>query len=332
MAADLQAIITKIRRVTRSPSPNQIDDNEIQEYINTFILYDFPEELRLFTLRETFTWWCEPNIDKYTTDSTSASQQLADTGNGIPFDQGYITTHPPIYVAGFKMLFSQEREEFFNYWPFTNNITRAATGNGVATDFTGTLSAIPVIRNNVTFASIAANGDGLELHDDGAGNLIGPDAGGGANTINYVTGVFAISYNVAPGNNQIISAETVPYVASRPTSLLYYANTFFLRPIPDKPYPIIMEVYKRPTALLDINQNPQLEQWWQYIVYGASLKIFQDRSDFESVANIMPEFKRQEKLVLRRTSQQYANQRSQTMYVDQTNFNGGYGSFRSGFY
>lgn len=325
MAADLDQIITKIRRVTRSPSPQQISDDEIENYINTFVLYDFPEELRLFTLRETLTWWCQPNIDKYTTDQNANVPQL------VNFDNNYITTHPPIYVAGFKMLFSQEREEFFNYWPFTNSIARVGTGNGVLTDFAGTLSAKPVIRNNVTFASIDVNGNGLELHDDGAGNLIG-DAGAGVNTINYVTGVFQLSYNTAPGANKSINAETVPYVASRPTSILYYANTFHLRPIPDQPYPIIMEVYKRPTELINANQEPELQQWWQYIAYGAAIKIFQDRSDFDSAAQVMPEFKRQEKLVLRRTSQQYANERSVTMYVDQTNFNSGYGSFRSGFY
>ena len=146
MASNLAAITTKIRRITRSPSINQITDNEIQEYINTFVLYDFPEELRLFTLRDTFTWWCQPNIDKYTTDANSASTQL------INFDQLFITTHPPMYIAGFKALLSQEREEFYNYWPFTNNIITVGTGDGVTTDFNGVLSAVPVLRNNVTFA------------------------------------------------------------------------------------------------------------------------------------------------------------------------------------
>ncbi len=327
MASNLQAIITKVRRITRSPSTNQITDDEIEEYINTFVLYDMPEDLRLFTLRKTLTWWCQPNIDKYTTNATALVPELQN------FDQLYITTHPPVYVAGFKMLFSQEREEFFNYWPFTNNIMSVATGNGITTDFTGTLSAKPVIRNNVTFASIDTNGNGLELHDDGAGNLISMNnLGAGPNTINYVTGAFQISYNAAPGSAKNINAETVPYVASRPTSMLYYANEFFLRPIPDQPYPIIMEVYKRPTALINANQDPELQQWWQYIAYGACIKIFQDRNDLDSAAGIMPEFDLQKRMVLRRTSQQYANERSATMYTDQTNFNGGYGSFRSGFY
>lgn len=325
MAATLQDIIVKVRRLTRSPSVNQISDAEIEDYVNTFVLYDFPEELRLFTLRQTLTWWCQPNIDTYVTDENGI-------GELENFDQLYITTHPPMYVAGFKMLFSQEREEFFNYWPFTNSIRTVGTGNGANTNFVGTLSAIPVLRNNVTFASIDGAGNGLEVHDDGNGNLIGANIGVGVNAIDYVTGEFDFNYNTPPGNNKNVTAETVPYVASRPTSILYYANKFTLRPVPDKPYPIIMEVYKRPTELIDANQEPELQQWWQYIAYGAALKIFQDRSDLESATALMPEFKKQERLVLRRTSQQYANQRSDTIYVDSTNFNGGYGAFRNGFY
>lgn len=325
MAADLQTIITKIRRLTRSPSVNQISDDDIEEYINTFVLYDFPEELRLFTLRDTLTWWCQPNIDFYTTDAFSAADQLQN------FDQNFITTHAPIYVAGYEMLFSQQREEFFNYWPFTNSIALVSTGNGVATDFNGTLASIPVIRNKVTFSTIDANGDGLQLHDDGDGNLEG-DTGGGVNTINYVSGVFSLSYSSAPGNNIPINAMTVPYVAARPTSILYYANNFTLRPVPDQPYPIVMEVYRRPSVMLNANQDPELQQWWQYIAYGAAIKIFQDRTDMESVALVYPEFKRQERLVLRRTTQQLANERTDSIYTGMTNNNRGVGSFGNGFF
>lgn len=326
MASNLQAIITKVRRLTRSPSPNQITDDEIEEYINTFVLYDMPEDLRLFTLRETLTWWCQPNIDEYNTNSTAVVPQL------VNFNQNYITTHPPIYCAGFKMLMSQERDEFFNYWPFTNNIMRVGSGNGAITNFAGTLSAKPVLRNNVTFASIDANGNGLQVHDDGIGNIVSADGLNVVGAINYVTGVFNFTYPAAPGNGKAVNAETVPYVASRPTSILYYANKFTVRPVPDQPYPIIMEVYKRPTALINANQDPELQQWWQYVTYGASVKIFQDRSDLESAAALMPEFDVQRRMVLRRTSQQYANERAPTIYVGQTNQNGGYGSFRNGTY
>ena len=324
MAADLQAIITKVRRLTRSPSANLITDAEIQEYVNTFVLYDFPEELRLFEYRTTLTWYCMPNIAEYTTDSTAIVPEL------LNFDQLYITTHYPMYSAGSKMMFSQKPEEFYNVWPQTNNITQVASGDGVTTAFAGVLSAIPVLPNNVTFSSIDINGDGLAVYDDGVGNLLENNAIVGA--INYVTGVFNFTYLVAPKAAQAVNAMTFPYQASRPTSLLYYDDKFILRPVPDQPYPINMEVYKRPDALLQLGQDPKLQQYWQYIAYGAALKIFQDRSDTDSAALLFPEFKRQEMLVQRRSWVQYANEQVGTIYTNQLSDRNQFGSGNNNFY
>lgn len=325
MAADLQAIITKVRRLTRSPSANLISDAEIQEYVNTFILYDFPEELRLFEYRTTLTWYCLPFIAEYPTDTTGFVTELLD------FDNRYITTHYPMYSAGSKMMFTQKREEFFNVWPQTNNIVRVATGDGILTDFTGTLTAIPVLPNNVTFSAITTAGTGLELHDDGAGNLIG-DTGGGPNTINYLNGDFQLSFVLPPNNFDDINAMTFPYKPSRPTSLLYYDNKFTLRPVPDQPYPINMEVYIRPDELIQLNQLPKLEQYWQYIAIGASIKIFQDRSDNDSAALLMPEFKHQEMLVQRRSWVQYSNEQVGTIYTGQLSDRNQFGSGNNNFY
>ena len=65
----LAAIRTKIRRLTHSPSAALITDAQIDEYVNTFVLYDFPETLRLFSLRKTLTFYTEPNEDVYETNT-----------------------------------------------------------------------------------------------------------------------------------------------------------------------------------------------------------------------------------------------------------------------
>ncbi len=322
----LQAIITKVRRVTGTLSANQVSDNEIIEYVNTFIAYDFPEHLRTWTLRVTLTWWCDPFIDTYTTDANANVPQL------VNFNQNYINTHPPIYCAGYKLLYTQSREEFFNYWPFTNAIQMIASGNGVTTTFTGTLtSGVPVLRNNVSFVSIDSNNNGLEVHDngdttlvDGSGNIVG--------SINYVTGAYTFTFPAAPGPGQQVNSETFPYTTGRPTTMLYYGNVFTLRPVPNQPYPIIMEVDQRPSQLMQLGQSPQLEEWWQYIAYGASLKLLQDRANYERVAEIMPEYHKQELLVLRRTTQQLSNERSMTIYTQQANIGGWNSPFGNGIY
>ncbi|MGJ0429583.1 hypothetical protein [Methylobacter sp.] len=323
----LQAIRTKIRRITGSLSANQVSDADIDEYVNTFIAYDFPEELRLFTLRVTLTWWCDPFIDEYNTDATASVPQL------VNYNQNYITTHPPMYCAGYKLLYTQSREEFFNYWPFTNAIQMIASGDGVTTNFVGTLtSGVPVLRNNVTFASIDANNNGLEVHDDGLGNLVEGTNPAPVGTINYVTGAYNFTYSTPPGPSQQVNSETFPYTTGRPTTMLYYANKFTLRPVPNQPYPIIMEAYKRPTQLLQAGSSPELEQWWQYIAYGGALKLLQDQANYERAAEIMPEFHKQELLVLRRTTQQLSNERSMTIYTQQANIGGWNSPFGNGIY
>jgi hypothetical protein len=88
-----------------------------------------------------------------------------------------------------------------------------------------------------------------------------------------------------------------------------------------------MEVYIRPTQLLAANQSPQLEEWWQWIAYGAAKKIFEDRMDLESVQQIMPEYKKQESMMIRRTIMQLANERVATIYTEQSSFGPGSGAW-----
>jgi hypothetical protein len=306
----LLAIRNKVRRLTRSPSVAQITDAEINEYINTFVLYDFPEQLRLFSLRKTFTFYTDPGTDVYETGSTAPAPLTN-------FDNLYITTHEPVYVAGYKVLFTQSRDQFYGMYPFTNSIVSTGlTGDGVTVAFSGTLSSVPILKNNVLFTSKDINGLGLRLSDDGAAGPTGTLSGDGTGTINYETGAYTLNFATAPAASEVIYSETVPYVAARPDSILYFDNTFIVRPVPDKVYPIVIEVYKRPTELLADGDEPELQQFWQYLAYGAAVKVFQDRTDHESAQAIMPEFKRQEALVLRRTIVQQTKERVATIYTE----------------
>ena len=307
--ATLADIRLKVRRLTRTPSPTQVTDAQIDTYVNDFILCDFPEHLRLFSLRDTFTFYTEPYVDKY--DSTNASTQLND------FKNNYITVHQPVYIDGNPVSLYQDRDKFYGLYPRTNARVRVATGDGVTLNFDGTLDNAPITYENVLFSTIAADNTSLELHDLPGGNHLENFLGGsGIGAINYVTGEYDLMFNVAPAAGAEIIAHTRPYNASVPQSLLFFNNTFYVRPIPDQAYRIDMEVYKRPTALLQAGSLPELEQWWQYIAYGAAKKLFEDRTDEEGVRMLMPEFKMQERLVLRKTIVQNTNNRVATIYTE----------------
>lgn len=307
--ATLQAIEDKVRKLTRSPSTNQLAQSTIYEYINTFIAYDFPENIRLNWLHRTVSFNLSPNVASY------AVADVLDPNISLSFN-------PPVYIAGYKALFSQSEDEFYNIYPFTNSIYDTGNvGDGVTTDFTGTLSTVPVLQSNVQFVTKEANNDPLVLFDNGAGVLIG-ESGAGANTINYLTGAYALSYIAPPAAGEQIVAQVYTYQPSRPQAVLYYQGKFVFRPVPDQSYRVDIESFQKPTELFAAASTPELEQWWQYIAYGASKKIFEDRMDLESVQKIMPEFTKQERLVLRRTIVQQTPSRAATIYSEQASENG----------
>lgn len=355
----LEAIQILVRRLSRSPSDGQLSDNDLNNFINTFVVYDFPEQLRMFNLRTTFTFVCNAYQDEYHTDTISFAG--ATTNQLYNFQNNYISVHDPVYIAGYQSLYSQSREQFFSIYPKINSISSiGVVGNGTTPFFTGfinyqqSIANIPpnsnqpavLLKGQVLFDSINVNNLGISLIDVPVvdtttgfqtiiGNLYSPDNLPLSpptvvlpfNNINYKTGQYSITFDSAPGVGQPINSQVVPQICSLPQGLLYYDNTFFVRPIPDQPYRIQFEAYKRPAALLQQNQSPQLEEWWQFIAYGAARKILQSRMDLETVQLIEPEFREQERLCLRRTIVQYTNERTATLYTEQSSHGSGNGSW-----
>lgn len=337
----LSAIRTKVRRLTRSLSEDQLSTADIDNYINTFTIYDFPEQIRTFNLRTTFTFWCNAYQDIYPTDITIPSTDVL-----YNFQNKYISVHPPVYVAGFQAFYTQSPEQFWGIYPFTNSIASIGSiGDGVTSVFTGFVNAnqatllpgqtqqIVLSKNNVLFSSVDSSGNGLALVDTPStvdnrfGNLGRPGQVLSTTTldtfnfINYQTGQYVLQFGgtgtpVPPAVGAAINSQVVPLSPSRPQAVMYYANSFTVRPIPDQPYAINFEVYQRPTALLAAGQSPELEEYWQYISFEVAKKIFEDRLDMESVQLIMPAILEQRNLVGRRTIVQITNERTATIYTE----------------
>ena len=328
----LQAIRDKVRRITRSPSALLLPDSLIDEYVNTFIIYDFPSQLRLFSLRTLLTFYTQPYVDVYETSNVP-------TDPLFNFKNKYIAIHPPVFLAGIQGFFTQWRDVFYGYYPQTNTIADTGlVGNGSAGPFNGNLfpTAHPTLQNNVIFTCLDTSGQGMVIIDYPVSNTLGalglpnqpqtlPSPYG---QINYVTGAFTLQFPNNTQNLATITSETIPYQPGKPLAILYYDNKFTIRPVPDKVYAIQVEADIRPTELINSADVPQIEQWWQYIAYGASKKIFEDRMDLDSVKMIMPEFKAQEAFVLRTTLTQQANDRTVTIYTQGKNY--GFGWFGPG--
>ena len=142
---------------------------------------------------------------------------------------------------------------------------------------------------------------------------------------NYVTGNFTITFPNPPASGAPINSQTVLVQPSIPQTILFYDGAFVLRPVPDQAYRITVEAFIRPTELLLSTDAPKLSEWWQYIAYGAAKKVFEDRMDLESVQQIMPEYHKQMLLIQRRTIVQQTNQRTSTIFTEQTGGAGLYG-------
>lgn len=341
----LQKIYTKIRRLTRSPSTAQLSDDDINNYVNDFLLFDLPEHLRLFDLRKTFSFYTTPLVGDYFTNTTDVNSPF------YQFKNRYITIHEPLYIAGFKRFFTQSRDQFYGLYPQIQSLVTGTYGDAATMNFYGTLQANPIIRGQLLFSSQAVDGSGLTLVDvpyefgsfyfPRYGAIVVPNTPAPAiadpnNFINYSTGQYDITFPTPPALGAPINIQSVPTVAALPQAVLYYDDIFTVRPIPDQVYKIEFEVYIRPTELLstDTTMTPEIHQWAQFIAYGATLKVFQDRMDMESINNIMPEFKNQMNLVNRKTIVQLTNQRTSTIFTE-GNANwpyGGWGNFNGGGY
>jgi len=317
----LTEIQQKVRRLTRSPSETLLSNADLNQYINTAVLYDLPEHLRLRDLKTTVTWYTQAYKDVYLTNDT-----LSTTDPLYDFKNKYVTIDTPCYIAGNRSFYTQSRDVFYGAWPQTNQIDNFAQGDGTTTAYGGTLTNTPVLLNSFIVSSVDATNATMTFVDnpniplDGTGdiilaenNILGPAFG----TINYITGVWSVDFATAPADEQNIVTQSVAYTPTLPTALLYYEDKFIVRPVPDGAYAINLEAYRLPTELLNSGDSPDLKQWWQYIAYLAAKKIFEDRMDMDSVQQITPELIKQESLVLSRTYVQNATQRNATIYSPQ---------------
>jgi hypothetical protein len=336
----LADIRQKVRRITGRPSAQQITDVQIDQYINTFYIYDLPEHLQLISNRVNYQFL------------TTANRAVYD----LPTDL-YLTALPPVYIGSYQSFMTQSREAFFRLNPGINlMIQSVAVGTGLAGPYTFTLPNIPIRRGwkpnppgayslstvsdiaarflnwQVLISGTDANGDSVSLVDDGQGNLfsvddLSTDPALFRGTINYITGavvindptVFATPYAftspIAVGAP--INAQYVPYKASRPQSVVFFQDQFSIFPIPDQAYTVSFEAYKVPTVLLQATDDPQLKQWWQCLAYGAADKIFTDNADMENAAKFRPLLDEQLRLIQRRTIVQQTSERTATIYTEQ---------------
>lgn len=131
----LSDIVTYIRRLIKTPSNAQIDDNLIIDYINRFVLMDVDARVQLFDLKSTYQFQTVPGVDRYNmpmySDQTEPGGAIIEP---YPVYQGFTGT---CRVKGLPVSFSTRNEDFLGYFPtIIQNYPQLAQGDGVTTSFT----------------------------------------------------------------------------------------------------------------------------------------------------------------------------------------------------
>lgn len=274
-----------------------------------------PAQLRTFSLRKKHSFYTTPHVADYTT-TTTASSQL------VNFKNRFNSVHEPVFINGSRAYFTQDRDFFYSLYPETAFVKPTGlVGNGTPGVFAGTILPAPVAKNTVSFSCVSTTDTAIVVKDvpDGDHITTGTLYTTGENpmqagTINYITGEFTFFFLLPTKVGEPIYERHHAYLASVPTTVLYYGNTFSLRPIPDNVYKIEFEVTARPTELIQDNSVPELEQWWQWIAFEASKKVFEDRLDQESLAVVAVLAREQELYAFRSSIMQAANEKMQSVY------------------
>jgi hypothetical protein len=356
---DLNRLRYTIRKITGKYDITQLPNSSIGEvnisnpsgiddYINDFYLYDFPEHFKTLKLRDFYTFTTVPNCGTY----------------ALP--QNIYQVMPPIYVDNYQFAWYQSPDVFYRIWPELNFIDQNRfSPDGFTKTFSFNLTQTPVQQGTVVIG-LLPNQDGnpspiLETFTDtdhpipldlpaqqyfvNPGTLTGNQ--GGTGKIDYLTGVINITYsasNVAPPAGIKTSCHYHPYVASRSRDIMFYQQQLFLRPIPNDTYSVKLMSYIMPTVAISAATNttvlpstdaqgniqgfttsnplsnatnvPLYNEWWQLIAYGASIKIFIEDGEHEEAERYKGYFEEQKLLAQRREIKQFSSQRIPTAYAE----------------
>jgi hypothetical protein len=286
---DLDEIRSLVRDLTGTPDTDQLTNAQIDDFINTYYTFEMPFELKEQINLQPLSFFALPNIDTYS------------------FPGAFLTDQPMAYADGFPLIFYQDRDIFFQDWPQQYASDSVGTGNGVITTFAGSTQNFPVIQGTYLIT------DGTQVAFDKSDGILyqtvtGVDTPVG--TINYVTGVFSVTFLSAPASGATIYDKYQGYQPARPQGVLFYNNVFTFRPIPDQVYQITMQGYINQIQLISGADAPLQSEWGQLMGYGAAIQIFSRRGDLGQVNTYYPLLKRYENIALARYVQQLESAQS----------------------
>ena len=294
----LTNIIAKVRAITGRPDDSQLTDQQIVDYINQYYQYVMPKELKPFWGYHYSSFFTIPYTDTYTPNAN------------------YQTFNPEVRCDGHWMEWYIDPDLFFQDYPITINKLVISEGDGVTATFAFQTSAYPIIAGSV----YVDDGTGNTAQDNGLGGFLAPYSG----SIDYITGAGTVTFPasaIPPANNNV-SVSWAPYITARPVGILYFNNTFTVRPIPQLVHRIVMQGITIPTALTVGDVEPTTSQPFvqgsvpyridmgPLIAYGASLEIFSNFNQMDQYQQYLPQYLRYKDISMQDTYEEHLYIRS----------------------
>jgi hypothetical protein len=293
-------IRTKTRQVSGRLSVNELNTNELDTYINRYLQYEFPAEVKLNRNLVNYEFNTEFNVQSY------------------DFPSGYTNFVPEAWVENQPILFYQNTDRF--YLENSSSVSRFPqwVGDGVTVSFTNTYGDSTPIQTGSVLVD-----DQVEVFtDNGSGVLTG--SLGGTGTVNYSTGAIAVTFNTAPANGQSIDVSFVTLAVGSPTAVLMFDNQFVFYPMPDRAYRVRMKAWSlslvrtatggTSTTLEDPYDRPLLDEWGPTIAFGAARHIVSDFGEADKYAELTALYKEQVNYILTRTHVDLESTRALPMF------------------
>lgn len=283
----LSNIRQKTRQLSGRLSLTEMSNTELDDYINQYLQYEFPAEVKLNRNNTIY----EFNTERYV--------------NNYDFSVDYTNFVPEATMDYTPLIFCQNPDEFYALNSIT--ITKIAqwTGDGVTTAFSNTFSDnTPIQAGSVLVDDLTE-----VFTDDGEGILSG--SLGGTGSVNYVTGAISVNFASAPDSGQEIWASFIQSTVGKPTIVLMFNNKFTFYPLPDMAYRFRIKAWSlflvKPatgdptTSFSDPSDRPLLDEWGPSIAFGAARRICSDYGELDRYMELTQLYKEQIRYILTRT-------------------------------
>lgn len=150
----LSDILTYIRRIIKSYTNGEINDNLLIDYVNRFYINDVDARVQLFDLKTKYEFSTTPAVDKYNMplyDVQTITNNFS--VNPYPVYQGFFG---PCYIDGYLTSFFTDIGDFRQvFWDYDTVDEVVAQGDGVTQTFT---LNFPTVGTNSTPVNPPVNG------------------------------------------------------------------------------------------------------------------------------------------------------------------------------